>query len=61
MLSAHLRARLASFSHAYSVALRLREQTGLDQYIVQTADPLQPVRVSAVPPKDANTLLALVA
>jgi hypothetical protein len=60
MLSAHLRARLASFPHAYAVALRLREQTGDHQYIIRSADPVRPVRVSAVPPRRPDEIMALV-
>lgn len=61
MLSAHLRARLASFPHAYAVALQLRAQTGAYQYIIRSSDPLRPVRVSASPPKGADEILAFVA
>lgn len=61
MLSVHLRARLASFPHAYAVALRLRAQTGEHQYIIRSADPLRPVHVSASPPRDADEIVALVA
>jgi hypothetical protein len=55
-----LRARLASFEHAYALALRLRRETGRDQYVVRTGDPLQPVRVVAWPPRDGSHLLAQV-
>jgi hypothetical protein len=61
MLSAPLRARLASFPHAYAVALRLRAQTGEHQYIIRSNDPLRPVRVSASPPRGADEIVALVA
>jgi len=54
------RARLASFEHAYTLATRLRRTTGTDQFIVRTNDPMQPVRVTDVPPKDHGLLLALV-
>lgn len=53
-----LRARLASFDHAYAVALRLRETTGRDQFVVRTGDSLQPVRVTATRPADPDTMLA---
>jgi hypothetical protein len=55
-----LRARLASFEHAYVLALRLRHQTGCDQYIVRTGDPLQPVKVVPRPPAGDACLLARV-
>lgn len=55
-----LRARLASFEHAYAVALRLRAQTGLDQFVVRTGDPFQPVRVTQITPASTDTLLAQV-
>ena len=54
------RARLASFEHAYSVALRVRLATGRHQCIIRTGNPLQPVRVSAWPPGMSETLLALI-
>lgn len=60
MLSAHLRARLASFPHAYAVALRLRAQTGEHQYIIRSANPLRPVRVSTSPPVGSDEVMALV-
>ncbi|HUD92508.1 hypothetical protein [Sphingobium sp.] len=41
-----LRARLASFEHAYRLATRLRCATGARQYVVATGDMLQPVRVT---------------
>jgi hypothetical protein len=53
-----LRARLASFEHAYVIAARLRRQTGCDQFIVRTLNPLQPVRVTTVPPDDRDYLIA---
>jgi hypothetical protein len=55
-----VRARLASFEHAYALATRLRRATGIDQFVVRTGNPIQPVRVTDIPPKDQATLLALV-
>lgn len=55
-----LRARLASFEHAYAVATRLRRLTGRDQFVIRTGDPLQPVRVVEVPPSVADHLIARV-
>jgi hypothetical protein len=55
-----LRARLASFEHAYALATQLRRVTGRDQFVVRTHDPLQPVRVTAAPPDDAALLLMVI-
>lgn len=55
-----VRARLASFEHAYAVATRLRRDTGEDQFVVRTDDPLQPVRVTSRAPADTDMLIALV-
>ena len=55
-----LRARLASFEHAYAVAICLRRQTGRDQFVIHTGDPLQQVRVSASPAPDGARLMALI-
>lgn len=52
------RARLASFLHAYVVAARLRETTGVDQFVVRTGDAIQPFRVTATPPIEPERLLA---
>lgn len=56
-----LRARLASFEHAYSVATQLREATGRDQFVVRTGDPIQPFRVITTRPLDHEHLLVRVA
>ncbi len=58
--SSVLRARLASFEHAYVLAVRLHTQTGADQYVVRTGNPLQPVRVVSEPPAARDGLLAVV-
>jgi hypothetical protein len=55
------RAELASFPHAYVVAIRLRHQTGADQYIVRTGDPTRPFRVASTPPTGVETLAVMVA
>lgn len=60
MLCLSLRARLASFPHAYAIALRRREHSGARQFVIRTGDPLQPVRVSTLPPADVDALVALV-
>lgn len=46
--------------HAYAVATQLRRQTGRDQFVVLTRDPLQPVRVTASLEPDGEQLLALI-
>jgi hypothetical protein len=55
-----LRARLASFEHAYAVATRLRRLTGRDQFVVRTGHPLQPVRITETLPMAADDLIARV-
>lgn len=55
------RADLASFENAYAVAIRLRECTGIDQFIIRTGNPLQPVRITDRQPANAEATLALVA
>ncbi|PJG47230.1 hypothetical protein CAF53_02470 [Sphingobium sp. LB126] len=54
-----LRARLASFEHAYALAWQLRRSTGRNQFIVRTGNPLQPVRVVDRPPSDGAIVMAL--
>jgi hypothetical protein len=56
-----LRARLASFDHAYAVAIQLRNATGRNQNIVWTGDPIQPFRVSPTLPTLGEQLLVRVA
>ncbi|WP_339348612.1 hypothetical protein [uncultured Sphingomonas sp.] len=56
-----LRARLASFDHAYVVALRLRRATGRLHYVVRTHDPLQPFRVTDRQPPRPDRTLAMIA
>lgn len=60
MLALRLRARLASFAHAYAVAVQRRNETGDAQFVMRTGDPLQPFRVSSSPPGMTETLLALI-
>jgi hypothetical protein len=55
-----LRARLASFDHAYALAIQLRRATGHDQFVIRTGDPIQPVRVTSLPPDEGDSLLTLV-
>ena len=56
-----LRARLASFDHAYTLALRLRGETGVPHYVVRGIDPIQPYRVTMRPPEWPDRWLAMVA
>lgn len=60
MLAFYLRARLASFAHAYAVAVQRRAETGDCQFVSRTGNPLQPHRVSAAPPGPQEILLILV-
>lgn len=55
------RAQLASFEHAYAVAVQLRERSGINQFVIRTGDPEQPVRIVTERPSDGEHLLALVA
>lgn len=61
MLAMTLRTRIDCFAHAYAIALRLREERGAHQFIIRSACPLQPVRVSATPPTPSEQLMALIA
>ena len=55
------RAELASFEHAYAVAVQRRKETGRDQFVIHTGETLQPYRVTATPPVNANDLVTHVA
>jgi hypothetical protein len=55
------RARLASFEHSYVLALRLRHENGIPQFIVRTGNPLQPFRTTSRAPDNDEAVLALVA
>ncbi|WP_287003171.1 hypothetical protein [Sphingobium sp.] len=55
------RAALASFEHAYAVALRMRHETGRPQFVLRTGDPFQPFRVSSTGPQRRQALMTLVA
>ncbi|RQW46138.1 hypothetical protein [Novosphingobium sp. LASN5T] len=55
------RRQLASFEHGYAIALRLRGESGLPQFIVSTSNPLQPFRVTAQLSANDEAVLALVA
>lgn len=52
---------LASFDHAYAVAIQLRESTGADQLVIRTGNTVQPFRVSRQEPNHPEQVLALVA
>ena len=56
-----LQTRLASFDHAYAVAIQLRGATGRGQFIVCTGKPIQPFRVSPTLPPLGEHLLVWVA
>lgn len=52
------RGTLASFENAYSVAVRLREATGRQQFVVRTGNAFQPFRVTtALPANDEDVLV----
>jgi hypothetical protein len=55
------RQRLASFENAYAVALRKRRQSGRSQFILKTANPVQPFRATSQAPERDEQILALVA
>jgi hypothetical protein len=55
-----LRARMASFEHAYAVAIQCRHETGADQYIVRTDEPSRPFRVTWRAPSSGETLMVRV-
>lgn len=55
------RQQLASFEHAYAIAVQLREATGRDQFVVRTGNPIQPFRVVTTLPANDEHLLVRVA
>lgn len=55
------RSALASFDHAYAVAVQLREATGAEQLVIRTGNSVQPFRVSRQEPRHPEEVLALVA
>ena len=55
------RGQLASFAHAYRVAVQRRQCSGVNQFVVSTGDPVQPFRTTSQPPHCAEQLLAMVA
>lgn len=55
------RALLASYDHAYAVAVQQRRNTGVPQFVLQSDDPLQPFKVTSISPGRRQTLLTLVA
>ncbi|WOF45092.1 hypothetical protein KNJ79_09560 [Sphingopyxis indica] len=59
--SSSKRAALASFEHAYAVAVRMRHETGRPQFVLRTGDPFQPFRVSSTGPQPRQALMTLVA
>ncbi|MDN4633951.1 hypothetical protein QCD71_20745 [Sphingomonas sp. PsM26] len=50
------RSSLASFENAYPVAIKLLENTGVDQFVVRTDNPIQPFRVSRCRPHHPESL-----
>lgn len=56
-----LRARLASFDHAYAVAVQRCSGTSVPCYVIRTGNPLQPYRVSSRAPQWPEVWSALIA
>lgn len=52
---------LSSFENSYAVALQRQRQTGVSQFILRTANPLQPFRTTSRGPKSQECIVALVA
>lgn len=55
------RQRLSSFENSYAVALQRQRQTGVSQFILRTANPLQSFRTTSRAPRLQETIVALVA
>lgn len=55
-----VRARLASFDHAYAVALQCLRHSGIPHYVVRGNTPLQAYRVTTRPPDLPDRWLAMV-
>ncbi len=55
------RAQLASFEHAYAVAVQKHRQTGRPQFVLRTANPAQPFRVTSASSSRRNALMTLIA
>lgn len=55
------RHKLCSMEHAYRLAVQRRRNSGRDQFVVSTGDPVQPFRTTSRLPKPAERLLALIA
>lgn len=55
------RAILASYEHAYAVAVQKHRETGTPQFVLRTGNPLQPFRVSGASPPSRSTLMTLIA
>lgn len=56
-----LREQLASFENAYQFGARRRAATGRIQFIVRTGNPLQPFRVTTLPPRQESRLATVIA
>lgn len=55
------KATLATYEHAYAVAVQRRRETGQPQFVLRTEDPVQPFRVTSNGPGCRQTLLTTVA
>ncbi|MBA2934658.1 hypothetical protein HZF05_11185 [Sphingomonas sp. CGMCC 1.13654] len=56
-----VRAVLASFDHAYAVAIQQRRAGDSCRLVVGTGNPLQPFRVTHLAPRPHERILALIA
>jgi hypothetical protein len=54
------RAALASYDHAYAVAVQKQRETGRPQFVLRTGDPLQPFRVSNSGPQRHQSVMTLI-
>lgn len=55
------RHQLASFEHAYRLAIQRRRASGIQQFVIRTGDPMQPFRTTSRVPAKSESILALVA
>lgn len=56
-----LRARLASFEHAYTLAVRLSILRDSDMFVVRTGNPVQPYRITTSAPANDEQMVFRVA
>lgn len=54
------RARLASYDHAYAVAVQRKRETGRPQFVLRTGDSFQPFQVSTSGPQRHQSVMTLI-